>query len=104
MKSTSSGSGLRSAARQRLGPAVGDEAAADLGLDLLLQLLDAGVVLVLQQPLLERGQLRRAAPRSTGPSGAAVAVAGTGAARQRPVPRPTSRASTPSRSRFRSVR
>ena len=40
-----------------LGTAVGDEAATDLGLDLLLELLDAIVVLVALEPLLERGEL-----------------------------------------------
>ena len=42
------GQGLAQAAGERLGPPVGDEAAADLGLDLLFQLLDAGPVLVFQ--------------------------------------------------------
>ncbi len=62
MKSTSSGSGLRRLPRERLGSPVGDEAAADLGLDLGLQLLDAGVVLIFQQALLEGGELAGPSP------------------------------------------
>jgi hypothetical protein len=45
---------------QRLGHGldapVGHQAAADLGLDLLLQLVDAGLVLVALEALLERGE------------------------------------------------
>ena len=57
MNSTSSGSGLRKRLGHRLRTTVGDEAAADLGLDLLLELLDALVVLVVLESLLERRQL-----------------------------------------------
>ncbi len=47
---------LAHAARERLGPSVSDQPAPDLGLDLLLQLIDAGLVLVLEQSLLESGE------------------------------------------------
>jgi hypothetical protein len=66
----------------RLDAAVGHEPAADLGLDLLLQLLDAVLVLVALEPLLER----------VSSSGGLLA----GCLHQR--------SSIPSRSRFRSVR
>ena len=56
------GQRLANAAGESLRPAVGDETAPYLGLDLLLQLLDAAAVLVLQQPLLQPRQLAGAAP------------------------------------------
>ena len=72
---------------QRLGhgldAAVGHQAAADLGLDLLLEPLDAALVLVALEALLER----RSARRSTCSRVASISFS-----------------SMPSRSRFRSVR
>ena len=54
------GQRLAQRAGHRLDAPVGHEGPADLGLDLLLQLLDAGLVLVLLEALLERGErLRR---------------------------------------------
>ena len=47
---------LAHAARECLGSPVSDQPPADLGLDLLLQLFDAGAVLILEQSLLQRGQ------------------------------------------------
>ena len=47
---------LAHAQRECLGSSVSDQPAADLGLDLLLQLFDAGPVLILEQSLLQRGQ------------------------------------------------
>ena len=78
------GQRLAHRAGQRLGAAVLDQAAADLGLDGAAELLDARLELVRRQPLLQLGQRRR-----------------------RPRPAwawPIRRSSTPSRSRFRSVR
>ena len=57
MKSMSSGSGLRTRLGHRLRPPVGDQPAADLGLDLPAQGVQAGLVLLPGQPLLEVGQL-----------------------------------------------
>ena len=56
------GQRLANAAGESLRPAVGNETAPYLGLDLLLQLLDAAAVLVLQQPLLQPRQLAGPAP------------------------------------------
>ncbi len=46
MKSTSSGNGLRSVLAIACDAPVGDEPAADLGLDLLAEMGDPGLVLV----------------------------------------------------------
>ena len=57
------GQRLAQRARHRLHATVGDERPADLALDLLLQLVDAGLVLVLLETLLERRErLRRVLP------------------------------------------
>ena len=83
MKSTSSGSGLRSVLAIASTPRSATSAPADLGLDLLLELVDAGLVLVVLEALLERRErLGRRPARAWS----------------------ISRSSTPSRSRFRSVR
>ena len=57
MNSTSSGSGLRKRLGHRLHATVGDQSTTDLGLDLLLELLDAVLELVALESFLEVGQL-----------------------------------------------
>ena len=57
MKSTSSGSGLRRVLAMASDAAVGHQPPADLGLDLLAEGVDAALVLVLLEALLERSQL-----------------------------------------------
>ncbi len=81
---------------QRLAPPVGHQPPPDLVLDLLAQLVDPGLVLVAQQPLLERGE------RHVGPARlvAAVLVERGRARRACSI----SRSRTRSRSRFRKVR
>ncbi len=56
------GERLADATGERVGAPVRDEPAPDLGLDLLFQLLDPGVVLVLEQAFLEGGELTRPSP------------------------------------------
>ena len=58
------GQGLAQRLGHGLGAAVGDEAAADLRLHLLAQAVDAGLVLVAHQPLLEGGEAVGPLPRS----------------------------------------
>ena len=57
MKSTSSGQWLAQCLGHGLGPTVGHQPPTDLGLDLLAELLDPGLVLVALQALLERGHV-----------------------------------------------
>ena len=79
------GKWLADASSERLGPSIRDKSPADLRLDLLFQLLDAGVVLVLEQSLLEPGELARPSPlqHRTARTGA-IALARDGVARRGP--------------------